>query len=193
VAPRCSCRFGVALDALNSQSRDLPSLVAGKTISFPIASMAAIRCRLWLRRHLGPASPSRLMLRPSSSRFQQRENLPCTSLPEEKPFKTEPSLWADWIWCERLLLRHANGRTPSRALIADFRSAWSPKADRRPAPAATGRPSHHPSVLLKLYTYGLSEPGAVEPSARTRGRTQRRGYVAAGSAGARLQDDCGLP
>ena len=34
-------------------------------------------------------------------------------------------------------------------------------------PAATGRPSYHPSVLLKLYVYGY----AVEPTARTRGRT----------------------
>jgi len=30
-------------------------------------------------------------------------------------------------------------------------------------PAATGRPSYHPSALLKLYR--LSEPGAVEPTA----------------------------
>jgi transposase len=36
-------------------------------------------------------------------------------------------------------------------------------------PAVTGRPSYHPSVLLNLR---LSEPGAVEPAARTRGRTQ---------------------
>src|SRR5208282_5257520 len=47
-------------------------------------------------------------------------------------------------------------------------------------PAATGRPSYHPSVLLKLYI--LSEPGAVEPAAGARGRTQCRGYVAFGSA-----------
>ena len=36
-------------------------------------------------------------------------------------------------------------------------------------PQATGRPAYHPSVLLKLYIYGLSQSGAVEPSARTRG------------------------
>ena len=49
-------------------------------------------------------------------------------------------------------------------------------------PAATGRPSYHPSVLLALHLR-LSEPGAVEPAARTRGRTQCRSHVAAGSAG----------
>src|ERR1700722_17287793 len=48
-------------------------------------------------------------------------------------------------------------------------------------PAATGRLSYHPSVLLKLYLR-LSEPGAVEPTARTQGRTQCRSHVAAGSA-----------
>jgi transposase len=49
-------------------------------------------------------------------------------------------------------------------------------------PAATGRPSYHPSVLLKLYIYGYLKPGSVEPAAGTRGRTQCRGHVAAGSA-----------
>ena len=39
----------------------------------------------------------------------------------------------------------------------------------------------------------LSKPGSVEPAARTRSRTQCRGHVAAGSARARSQDDCGLP
>jgi hypothetical protein len=32
-------------------------------------------------------------------------------------------------------------------------------------PAATGRPAYHPSVLLKLYIYGVSQPGSVEPAA----------------------------
>ena len=49
-------------------------------------------------------------------------------------------------------------------------------------PAATGRPSYHPSVLLKALHLRLSEPGSVEPTARTRSRTQCRGHVAAGSA-----------
>ncbi len=31
-------------------------------------------------------------------------------------------------------------------------------------PAATGRPSYHPSVLLKLLHLRLSEPGAVKPA-----------------------------
>ena len=31
-------------------------------------------------------------------------------------------------------------------------------------PEATGRPSYHPAVLLKLYIYGYLNPGAVEPS-----------------------------
>ena len=49
-------------------------------------------------------------------------------------------------------------------------------------PAATGRPSYHPSVLTQALHLRLSEPGAVEPTARTRGRTQCRSHVAAGSA-----------
>src|SRR5271155_6235931 len=59
-------------------------------------------------------------------------------------------------------------------------------------PAATGRPSYHPSVLLKLYIWGI-KPSAVEPAAGTRSRTQCRGHVAAGPACSRSQDDRGLP
>jgi transposase len=33
------------------------------------------------------------------------------------------------------------------------------------APEATGRPSYHPSGLLKLYNYGLPQSGSVEPAA----------------------------
>jgi len=33
------------------------------------------------------------------------------------------------------------------------------------APEATGRPSYHPSILLKLYIYGYLKPGPVEPPA----------------------------
>ncbi|MBR1194061.1 transposase [Bradyrhizobium sp. AUGA SZCCT0160] len=47
-------------------------------------------------------------------------------------------------------------------------------------PAATGRPSYHPSVLLKLYIYGYLN--AVEPAARARGRPQCRSHVAIGPA-----------
>ena len=32
-------------------------------------------------------------------------------------------------------------------------------------PEVTGRPSYHPSVLLKLYIYGYLKSGSVEPSA----------------------------
>ena len=32
-------------------------------------------------------------------------------------------------------------------------------------PAATGRPGYHPSPMLKLYIYRLSQPGAIEPAA----------------------------
>ena len=56
-------------------------------------------------------------------------------------------------------------------------------------PTATGRPSYHPSVLLKLYGY----LNRAQPAAGTRGRAQCRGDVAAGSARSRSQDDCGLP
>ena len=47
-------------------------------------------------------------------------------------------------------------------------------------PKATGRPSYHPSILLKLYVYG-SEQGPVEPTARARGGTQCEGHVADGT------------
>jgi transposase len=48
-------------------------------------------------------------------------------------------------------------------------------------PAATGWPSYHPSVLLKLYIYlRLPEPSSVESTAGTGSRTQCRGHVAAG-------------
>jgi len=46
---------------------------------------------------------------------------------------------------------------------------------------ATGRPSYHPSVLLKLYIYGYLNR-AVQPAAGTRSWAQRRANVAAGSA-----------
>ena len=49
-------------------------------------------------------------------------------------------------------------------------------------PAATGRPSYHPSVLLKLYIYGYLIGCSRAGGSNERGRTQRRGYVAAGSA-----------
>src|SRR5207342_2853369 len=50
----------------------------------------------------------------------------------------------------------------------------------RVEPAATGRPSYHPSVLLKLYIYGYLN--RVQSSRRlgTRSRAQCRGHVAAG-------------
>jgi hypothetical protein len=49
------------------------------------------------------------------------------------------------------------------------------------APKETGRPSYHPSVLLKLDLW-LSQSGPVQPATRTRGWTQCRGDVARGPA-----------
>ncbi len=48
-------------------------------------------------------------------------------------------------------------------------------------------------MLLKLYIYGLSEPGSVEPPAREGGRAQCGGDVAGRAAGAGSQDDRRLP
>src|SRR5215468_2242772 len=56
-------------------------------------------------------------------------------------------------------------------------------------PAVTGRPSYHPSCLLKLYIYGYLN--RVQSSRRS--WAQPRGDVAAGSIGSGPQDDCGLP
>ena len=47
-----------------------------------------------------------------------------------------------------------------------------------------------PAQALHLW---LSEPGAIEPSARTGSRSQRRGDVADGTFGSRSQDDCRFP
>ena len=47
--------------------------------------------------------------------------------------------------------------------------------------AATGRPSYHPSSLLKLYIYGYLN--RVQPTAGTRSGAQRRGDVVARSVG----------
>jgi transposase len=60
--------------------------------------------------------------------------------------------------------------------------------------AVTGRPSCHPSCLLKLYIYGYLNRG-VQSSRRLEREAgaQPRGDVAAWSVGARPQDDCGLP
>jgi transposase len=45
-------------------------------------------------------------------------------------------------------------------------------------PAATGRPSYHPSVLLKLYIFGYLNRVRWSPAAGTRSRTRCRSYVA---------------
>ena len=47
-------------------------------------------------------------------------------------------------------------------------------------PEATGRPSYHPSILLKLYIYGYLNQ--VQSSRRLEREAGRRGHVAAGSA-----------
>src|SRR5436190_4114256 len=41
----------------------------------------------------------------------------------------------------------------------------------------TGRPSYHPSALLKLYLW-LSQPSAIEPAAGARDGSQSRGDLA---------------
>ena len=56
----------------------------------------------------------------------------------------------------------------------------------RVAPALTGRPGYHPSVLLKLFIYGYLNR---VPSSRA----QCRGDVADGSAGPGPQDNCRFP
>jgi transposase len=60
-------------------------------------------------------------------------------------------------------------------------------------PEATGRPSYHPSVLLKLYVYGYLN--RVQSSRRLEREAGRncRGHVANGPAGSRSQNGCGFP
>ena len=50
--------------------------------------------------------------------------------------------------------------------------------------AATGRPSYHPSVLLKLYVYGYLKRIQSKPPARARSAAQHRADVADRSPGA---------
>jgi transposase len=57
-------------------------------------------------------------------------------------------------------------------------------------PAATGRPSYHPSVLLKLYIYGYLN--RVQSSRRLE-REAGRNVEVMWSVGPGPQDDCGLP
>ena len=45
-------------------------------------------------------------------------------------------------------------------------------------PEVTGRPSYHPSALLKLYIIRLSQPRPIEPAAGARGGSQSRGDLA---------------
>ena len=52
----------------------------------------------------------------------------------------------------------------------------------RVAREATGRPSYHPSVLLKLYIYGYLNRVQSSRAAGTGSWAQRRANVAAGSA-----------
>src|SRR5262245_14089446 len=60
-------------------------------------------------------------------------------------------------------------------------------------PAVTGRPSYHPSCLLKLYIYGYLNRVQSSRPAGARSGAQSGGDVATRSVGARPQDDCGLP
>src|SRR5215813_305066 len=60
-------------------------------------------------------------------------------------------------------------------------------------PAATGRPSYHPSCLLKLYIYGyLNRVQSSRRLEREAGRNVEVMWLL-GSVGAGPQDDCGLP
>ena len=59
------------------------------------------------------------------------------------------------------------------------------------APAATARPSYHPSVLLKIYLR-LSQSHSVESSPGTRDATQYRTHVAYGPPFTGFQDRCRL-
>ncbi len=71
-----------------------------------------------------------------------------------------PEYLEDWI----------NGDSPVRAIDA-FVDALdlTELGFEGVEPAETGRPSYHPSALLKLYIYGyLNRVRAVEPAARTR-------------------------
>ncbi len=60
-------------------------------------------------------------------------------------------------------------------------------------PEATGRPSYHPSILLKLYIYGYLN--RVQSSRRLEYEAGRNVEVMwlIGSACTRSQDDCRLP
>jgi hypothetical protein len=51
-------------------------------------------------------------------------------------------------------------------------------------PEATGRPSYHPSALLKLYIYGYLNSGAIEPAVGARGWAQSRSDLASRPIGA---------
>ena len=60
------------------------------------------------------------------------------------------------------------------------------------APEATGRPSYHPSVLLKLYIYGyLNRVQSSRRLEREAGRNVEVMWLTVG--GCRSQDDCRLP
>ena len=70
------------------------------------------------------------------------------------------------------------------------RSSWALEGAQ---PAATGRPSYHPAVLLKLYIYGYLNQVPVEPTPGARSAAQRRAHVADRPPGAGLQDHRRLP
>ena len=59
-------------------------------------------------------------------------------------------------------------------------------------PAATGRPTYHPAMLLKLCLW-LSEKGAVQPATGERSAAQCRADMAYGTTGAGSQDHRRLP
>jgi transposase len=61
------------------------------------------------------------------------------------------------------------------------------------SPEATGRPSYHPSVLLKLYIYGYLNRVQSSRRLEREAGAERGGDVADGSACARSQDDYRLP
>ena len=59
----------------------------------------------------------------------------------------------------------------------------------RAEPAATGRPSYHPRVLLKIYLYGYLESHPIQPPPGARGPAQRRADVADWPSRPGFQDD----
>lgn len=57
-------------------------------------------------------------------------------------------------------------------------------------PAATGRPSYHPAVMLRVYLYGIPKPHCVESPSRARVPAQCGADVVDRQAGSGFQNNC---